>query len=46
MTTDLNTIKQSLQNCEEVSLPFKFPIKCWIKYITLKDDDEFFYEGG
>lgn len=46
MTTDLNSIKQSLQNCEEISLPFKFPTKCWIKYITLKDDDEFFYEGG
>lgn len=46
MSTDLSKIRLSLQNCEEVTLPYKFTPKCWIKYITLKDDDEAFYEGG
>ena len=46
MSTDLHVIRQSLKGCEEVTLPYKFPSKCWIKYITLKDDDEHFYEGG
>ena len=46
MSTDLNFIRQSLKNCEEVELPYKFTPDCWIKYITLKNDDEHFYEGG
>ena len=46
MTTDISKIRVSLDNCEEVSLPYKFPPKCWIKYITIKGDDEAFYEGG
>ena len=46
MSTDLSKIRLSLKGCEEVILPYKFPPRCWIKYITLKDDDEVFYEGG
>tara|TARA_B100001057_G_C22790120_1_gene927261 strand:+ start:858 stop:1355 length:498 start_codon:yes stop_codon:yes gene_type:complete len=46
MTTDINKIRISLKNCEEILPPYKFPLKCWIKYITLKNDDEYFYEGG
>ena len=46
MSTDLSKIRLSLQNCEEVTLPYKFPPKCWIKYITIKGEDEAFYEGG
>ena len=46
MTTDLSKIRLSLNNCEEVTLPYKFPPKCWIKYITIKGEDEAFYEGG
>ena len=46
MTTDISKIRVSLDNCEEVTLPYKFPPKCWIKYITIKGDDEAFYEGG
>jgi len=46
MTTDLSKIRLSLKNCEEVVLPYKFPYKCWIKYITAKGEDEAFYEGG
>jgi len=46
MTTDISKIRSSLQDCEEVSLPYKVPYKCWIKYITIKGEDEAFYEGG
>jgi len=46
MTTDISKIRLSLNNCEEVDLPYKFPPRCWIKYITIKGEDEAFYEGG
>ena len=46
MSTDLSIIRESLKHCEEVTLPYKFPPKCWIKYITIKGEDEAFYEGG
>ena len=46
MTTDLSKIRQSLKHCEEVELPYPFLKKCWIKYITIKGEDEAFYEGG
>ena len=46
MTTDISKIRESLQHCEEISLPYKFTPKCWIKYITIKGEDEAFYEGG
>ena len=46
MTTDISKIRLSLGKCEEVTLPYKFPQKCWIKYITIKGEDEAFYEGG
>ena len=46
MTTDISKIRSSLRDCEEVTLPYKFPRKCWVKYITVKGEDEAFYEGG
>jgi hypothetical protein len=46
MSTDLNFIRNSLKGCEEITLPYKFPKKCWVKYITIKGEDEAFYEGG
>jgi hypothetical protein len=46
MTTDISKIRVSLNNCEEVTLPYKFTRNCWIKYITIKGEDEAFYEGG
>ena len=33
MTTDISRIRQSLKEYEEVTLPYKLPYKCWIKYI-------------
>tara|TARA_B000000557_G_scaffold248043_1_gene232371 strand:+ start:307 stop:819 length:513 start_codon:yes stop_codon:yes gene_type:complete len=44
--TDLTIIRQSLKGCEEITLPFKFPKQCWVKYITINGEDESFYEGG
>ena len=44
--TELTLIKQSLKECEEITFPYKFTKNCWIKYITIKNDDEAFYEGG
>ena len=49
MIQDIEVIKQHLQNCEEVELPYQFPHSCFIKYITLKggpEGDESFYPGG
>lgn len=44
--TDINIIRQSLKDCEEVSLPYKFSKGLRIKYITVKGEDEAFYDGG
>lgn len=44
--TDINIIRQSLKGCEEVSLPYKFSKGLRIKYITVKGEDEAFYDGG
>lgn len=46
MTTDISKIRESLKNCEEISLPYEFSKNTWIKYITIKGEDEAFYEGG
>ena len=46
MTTDISKIRISLNNCEEIVLPYDFTKKTWIKYITIKGEDEAFYEGG
>ena len=46
MSKDISLIRKELSNCEEIELPFTFPAKCWIKYITLLDNDEVFYTGG
>ena len=46
MSTDIVKIKEELQNCEEVTLPYEFEPNTWIKYITLKGEDEAFYRGG
>ena len=44
--TDINIIRQALKGCEEVSLPYKFTKGLRIKYITVKGEDEAFYDGG
>ena len=44
--TDINIIRQSLKGCEEITLPYKFSKGLRIKYITVKGEDEAFYDGG
>ena len=46
MSKDISLIRKELSSCEEIELPFEFPPKCWIKYITLSDNNEVFYTGG
>jgi len=46
MSQDLDEIKQELINCEEFSSPFDIDINSHVKYITLKDKQEYFYKGG
>ena len=46
MTTDIQQIRLSLRNCEEIQLPDRFKPTTWVKYITVKGEDEAFYEGG
>jgi len=46
MTTDISCIRNSLRHCEEISPPCPIDKGCIIKYITLKDGNEAFYQGG
>lgn len=46
MSQDLSFIKQELTNCEEFTSPFDIDINSYVKYITLKDKQEYFYTGG
>ena len=46
MSQDIRHIKQKLKTCEEVDSPYDIKIGNHVKYITLEDDSEFFYEGG
>ena len=44
--TDLTVIRESLKSCEEITMPFRFKKGARVKYITVKGEDEAFYEGG
>ena len=46
MSQDLTEIKKQLKNCEEVDTIYDIKIGQHVKYITVKDGDEYFYEGG
>jgi hypothetical protein len=46
MSTDIGLIRNALQNCEEITLPCDLKKNCILKYITLKDGNEAFYQGG
>ena len=46
MITDLNIIRKELEECYEVEMPYNFKSDCRIKYITIKDNKEYFYQGG
>jgi hypothetical protein len=46
MINDINIIKNELKSLYEVKMPFNFTNDSIIKYITIKDNKEFFYKGG
>lgn len=48
MSQDISFIRKELENHMEIKLPYDFPTKCHIKYIThnRKKDAELFYKGG
>jgi len=48
MSDDIGFIRKELDNHMEVILPYDFPFKCHIKYITHnhKKNTELFYKGG
>ena len=46
MSQDLELIKEELSNCEEFTSPFDIDISSHVKYITLKNRQEYFYTGG
>jgi len=46
MIKDISLIQKELKGYVEVELPFEFQYNTHIKYITLKDNDEAFFQGG
>ena len=46
MSQDLTEIKKQLKNCEEVDTIYDIKIGQHVKYVTIKNGDEYFYEGG
>ena len=46
MIKDIKVIKQLLEDHVEVELPYPFKEGIEIKYITMKDDEQYFSTGG
>ena len=46
MSQDISYIRKAIRSCEEVYSPYDIKIGQHVKYITLEDNSEFFYEGG
>ena len=46
MSQDLTYIRNEIKNCEEVDSPFDIKIGQTVKYITLKNGEEYFFDGG
>ena len=46
MIKDINVIKKHLKDCSEIELPYPFDKEVYIKYITLKEGEEYFSLGG
>jgi|TARA_Y100000389_G_C17397706_1_gene483541 hypothetical protein len=46
MTQNIKTIKNELKNCQEITSVYDLKKDQIIKYITLKQNDEYFYTGG
>ena len=46
MSQDISYKRKAIRSCEEVYSPYDIKIGQHVKYITLEDNSEFFYEGG
>ena len=46
MIKDIKQIKEHLKDHSEIELPYPFKGDVHIKYITTKENDEYFYVGG
>jgi len=46
MIKDIKIIKQHLEKCVEIEIPYPLEENVIIKYMTLKDGEESFYTGG
>jgi len=46
MIKDIKIIKQHLEKCVEIEMPYPLNENVIIKYMTLKDGEESFYTGG
>jgi len=46
MIKDIEIIKQHLEKCVEIEMPYPLEENMIIKYITLKEGEESFYTGG
>ena len=46
MSQDLTYIRNKLKTCEEVDSPFDIKIGQTVRYITLKNGEEYFFDGG
>lgn len=44
--TDIGEIKKELKDHNKIELPYAFDENCHIKYLTLKNKEEYFYTGG
>ena len=46
MITDINKIKKELENFSQIEFPYDIKPNCHVKYLTVKDKQEYFYRGG
>ena len=46
MITDINRIKEELKGFSQIKFPYNINKGCLVKYLTIKDNNEFFYLGG
>tara|TARA_B000000460_G_C21378572_1_gene332799 strand:- start:251 stop:619 length:369 start_codon:yes stop_codon:yes gene_type:complete len=46
MITDINRIKEELKGFSQIEFPYNINKGCLVKYLTIKDNNEYFYLGG
>jgi len=46
MITDINRIKTELKGFSQIEFPYNINKGCLVKYLTIKDNNEFFHLGG